>query len=433
MFGGKRQQRETAGGGNRQSPWMLARMRLRQHRPAMWSLRLLAVLLFIALFADFIANVRPIYCRIEGRHYFPVVKQYAVSLGLSNWSPPFNGNNWRELNYEKALMPLIPYSANTIDVYNGNYASPFGRQRVKSARYRHWLGTNRVGHDVAAGLVAGTRTAMLVGVVAMALATLIGILLGSLAGYFGDRRLRMSRAAVLLYSLGLAAGIYYAFIARSAAWLDGHILAEIAKSAGMLVLCLGVAHFLVKWPARLPILSKKIQLPVDAIVVRLIEVLNAIPTLLLILSIVVLIRRPSIFYVMAIIGLVRWTGIARFVRGELLRVRQLGYIEAGRALGFSEWRLLWRHALPNALSPVLIAIAFGVANAILLEAFLSFLGIGVSVDTVTWGTLLNEARSQPKAWWLAFFPGFAIFVSVTIFNLLGEGLNEALNPRLHKM
>ncbi|NUQ24355.1 MAG: ABC transporter permease [Saprospiraceae bacterium] len=432
MFGRKKRQRDTGDGNRRQSPWVLARQRLRQHRPAVWSLRILVVLLFIALFADFIANVRPIYCRIEGRHYFPVAQQYAVSLGLSNWKPPFNGNNWRELTYEKAIMPLIPYSANTLDVYNGNYVGPFDKQKTKSPRYRHWLGTNRVGHDVAAGLVAGTRTAMLVGVVAMALATLIGVLLGSLAGYFGDQHLRLSRAAVLLYSLALAAGLYYAFIARSAAWMDGNLLVEIIKSISIIAVCLVFCHFLIKWFEKISVFKKPMQLPVDAIVVRLIEVLNAIPTLLLILSIIVLIKRPSIFYVMAIIGLVRWTGIARFVRGELLRIRQLGYIEAGRALGFSEWRILWRHALPNALSPVLIAIAFGIANAILLEAFLSFLGIGVSVDTVTWGTLLNEARSQPKAWWLAFFPGFAIFVSVTIFNLLGEGLNEALNPRLHR-
>ena len=107
----------------------------------------------------------------------------------------------------------------------------------------------------------------------------------------------------------------------------------------------------------------------------------------------------------------------------------MGYVEAARVLGLSEWRILWRHAAPNALGPVLIALAFGIAGAILLEAFLSFLGIGLSPEEVTWGTMLNVARSNFRAWWLALGPGLAIFFTVTIFNLLGEGLSEAMDPR----
>jgi peptide/nickel transport system permease protein len=162
---------------------------------------------------------------------------------------------------------------------------------------------------------------------------------------------------------------------------------------------------------------------------RLIEIVNSIPGLLLILSIVAIIEEQSVFYIMAIIGLIGWTGIARFIRAELLRVRNLEYIEAAQALGYSEWRIIARHAIPNALTPVLITIAFGVASAILMEAFLSFLGIGVAAEEVTWGSLLNLARSKFSAWWLAIFPGLAIFVTVTVFNLLGEGLTDALDPR----
>ena len=91
-----------------------------------------------------------------------------------------------------------------------------------------------------------------------------------------------------------------------------------------------------------------------------------------------------------------------------------------------------KHAVPNALNPVFIAVAFGIAAAILVEAFLSFIGIGVPAETVTWGSLLNLARSASNAWWLAIFPGFAIFVTVTLFNLIGEGLTDALDPRMKK-
>lgn len=105
------------------------------------------------------------------------------------------------------------------------------------------------------------------------------------------------------------------------------------------------------------------------------------------------------------------------------------YIEAVKVLGLSDWEIIKKHALPNALPSALISIAFGIASSVIFEAFLSFLGIGVSVEEVTWGVLLKQARSNFSAWWLAIFPGIAIFITVTIFNLIGEGLNEALDPR----
>ena len=177
-------------------------------------------------------------------------------------------------------------------------------------------------------------------------------------------------------------------------------------------------------------LGKAVEVPVDIIVSRIIEVLECVPSLLLILSFVAIIEKPSIFIVMAIIGLTGWTGIARYLRAELLKVRSLEYIEAAQALGYPEWRIILRHAIPNALTPVLISVSFGIASAILTESGLSFLGIGVPPEQVTWGSMLSLARGYPQAWWIAIFPGFAIFISVTIFNLIGDGLTEAMDPRL---
>jgi peptide/nickel transport system permease protein len=171
------------------------------------------------------------------------------------------------------------------------------------------------------------------------------------------------------------------------------------------------------------------SVPIDIMVSRSIEILISVPRLLLIMSIVA-IAKPSIMLVMVIIGATSWTGIARFTRGELLRVRNLEYIEAAQSLGYSEFRTIFRHAIPNSLAPVLIAIAFGVAGAILTESFLSFLGIGVEAEVATWGKLLSLARKNFSAWWLALAPGFAIFITVTIYNLMGEGLTDALDPRL---
>ena len=192
---------------------------------------------------------------------------------------------------------------------------------------------------------------------------------------------------------------------------------------------MGVGNFLVIPFKYIPFLKKEVSVPLDIIISRMIEILNSIPTLFLILSILAIIKKPNIYYIMVIIGLTGWTSIARYIRAELLKIRSLEYIEASHSLGFSGMRTLFRHALPNALSSTLIAIAFGIASAILTESSLSFLGFG-SGDTVTWGVLLSSARQSPQAWWLAIFPGFAIFITVTVFNLIGDGLTDALDPRL---
>ncbi|MCB9296551.1 MAG: ABC transporter permease [Lewinellaceae bacterium] len=413
-----------------ESYWGIVRRQFRKKRLAVWSLRLLYGLIFIALTADFMANERPLYCKIDGQVYFPVFKQYAVALGLSTWEAQFFQKGWREHEYETVIWAPIPYSATTIDRKNNNYRAPGGEQDVESTRFRHWLGTDQLGRDVAAGMISGTRIAMLVGVVSMSIAALIGVFFGALAGYFGDDRFRASRIRVALNILGFLASIFYGFTARSYAFSEGTFSVELLKSLGIIAAIMVAANLLAGFLKRFPVLGRPVTLPLDLMVMRLIEVISSIPGLLLVLSILAVIEQPSILYVMAIIGLIRWTGIARFIRAELLRIRSLEYIEAAQALGFSEWRIIFRHAIPNALTPVLITIAFGVASAILLEAFLSFLSVGVPPEQVTWGSLLRLARSQASAWWLAIFPGFAIFLTVTIFNLLGEGLTDALDPRL---
>lgn len=402
--------------------------RFRANRTASGSLRILYILVFLAVFGDFIANEKPLYCRVEGQVYFPVFRQYAVDLGLAEWEARFVQTGWSELEYEKVLFPPIPYSAHTLDHRNMNYVSPLEEQQVDSWRRRHWLGTDRSGRDALAGMIRGTRIALSVGVVAMGVATFIGLLLGSLGGFFGDHGLRISYARLVLNLVGLGLGLFYAFVSRSYALSEVPFLWELLKSLGILFGMLLLVNILSSPARRLPWLGRRFDFPTDLLVMRLIELFNAIPGLLLILSVVAIVRQSNIFHIMVIIGLISWTSVARFVRAELLRIRRLSYIEAARALGYSRRRTLIRHALPNALPPVLITIAFGIAASILLEALLSFLGVGLPPDSVTWGTMLNQARSAPGAWWLAVFPGLAIFVTVTLFNLIGEGLSEALEP-----
>jgi peptide/nickel transport system permease protein len=168
---------------------------------------------------------------------------------------------------------------------------------------------------------------------------------------------------------------------------------------------------------------------IDLVISRIFELMLGIPTFFLILTIAATLR-PNIFYTMLIIGLTGWVGIARLTRNEFLKVRNLDYVTAAVSLGVPTPRILIRHILPNALAPVLVSIVLGIAAAILTESGLSFLGIGVPADLVTWGSILNEARSNTFAWWLAVFPGAAIFLAVVAYYLVGEGLRDALDPRL---
>ncbi len=170
----------------------------------------------------------------------------------------------------------------------------------------------------------------------------------------------------------------------------------------------------------------------DIVISRAIEIMLTIPTFFLIIAIIAFLP-PSIYNIMVIIGLTGWMGVARFVRAEFLKLKQLDFITALRALGASNKRIIFMHMLPNAMAPVLVSAVFGIAGAILTESSLSFLGFGVPPPTPSWGDILSQSRDYIEfAWWLTVFPGFAIFMSITAYNLVGEGLRDAMDPRLFR-
>jgi len=169
---------------------------------------------------------------------------------------------------------------------------------------------------------------------------------------------------------------------------------------------------------------------VDLSIMRLIEIILCVPGLFLILTIIALFGDRSIFMIMLAIGLVGWTGIARLVRGEFIRERARDYVVAARSLGLSSARILFRHILPNAISPVIVSATFGVAGAIITESTLSFLGLG-DASVPSWGVVLNDGRVDNE-WHMILAPGVAIFITVTLLNLMGDGLRDALDPKLRR-
>ncbi len=228
--------------------------------------------------------------------------------------------------------------------------------RLEPPSWAFPLGTDDLGRDVLTRILFGARISLLVGFVAVGIATAIGIVLGALAGYYG------------------------------------------------------------RW--------------VDNLIMRFVDIMLCFPTFFLILAVVAFLE-PSIWNIMIIIGLTGWMGVARLVRAEFLSLRERDFVLAARTAGARDGRIIFRHILPNALSPILVSATLGVAGAILTESALSFLGIGVQPPTPSWGNMLIAGKQTlGTAWWLSAFPGLAILVTVLGYNLLGEGIRDALDPRL---
>ncbi len=419
-----------------------------KNKTAKWSLNMLIFLAFIAVYSDLIANQKPVYAEVNKEVHYPIYEHLIdpmASVKYDGKDIPFDQFDWR-LNSDKVVWTLIPYSPNQQDNYNRNFKGPNDRQLYKnkkgtlepvSGKFRHKLGTDKTGRDVSSGLIHAAKISLTVGFISMGIAALLGIFLGALGGYYGNHSIRAHLGTFIMVILGVFLGYFYAFVALE--WqiteaMDHDKSTTLWYILKFMIFC-GMPFlfwYLSRFINKLPLLKKTYYVPVDSIIMRSIELLNSVPRLLLILVLAATFEEKSLTLVMIIIGLTSWTGIARFTRAEILRIRELNYIESAQAMGYSNFRIILRHILPNAMAPVFVSIAFGIAAAILIESSLSFLNIGVPDDVVTWGSMLNAAKQNWEASWMVIFPGLAIFITITVYNLIGEGLRDALDPKLKK-
>lgn len=287
------------------------------------------------------------------------------------------------------------------------------------------FGTDDLGRDVFARMLQGAWVSLTVGFVAVGISVLIGIILGGVAGYFGEGQIRIEHLAAVgllvagsgllisrIYSLGTvavaAAGFWLFFITVGKRKTDNQ-----RGFAGAVLL-------------------RRKVLSVDTLIMRFVDIMLCFPSFFLILTVIAILP-ASIYNIMIVIGLTSWMVSARLVRAEFLSLREQDFVAAARVLGVGSLRIIFRHMMPNAMGPVLVSATIGIASAILTEAGLSFLGFGVPPPHATWDNILSDGRRFIfDAPWLTFIPGVAILIVVLAFNLFGEGLRDVMNPRLRE-
>ncbi len=302
---------------------------------------------------------------------------YLSMDGETYWFPnQFETPELRIYDNQMILERLGPEDTAVLPLVPYGYNTHDLEAVLEGPSERHWLGTDASGRDVLARVIHGTRVSLAVGFLCVIVLTFIGVVFGSVGG-----------------------------------WTVGKSL------------------FFKGW------LGQVLGATPDFVLNRTIETLVSIPPLLIIIVIFNAIlpqRWEAVITMSVVIAIIRWTSVARLIRGEILKVRTLEYVDAARVLGMSPLRIVLRHVIPNAISPVLVAATFATASAILIESSLSFLGFGIPDDMASWGSVLQGVRANHEAWWLGVFPGFAVFLTVTAFNLAGEGLRDAIDPRLRQ-
>ncbi len=315
---------------------------------------------------------------------------------------------------EKLLKPFSPVD---IEMIKPDDRPAFGI---------YMLGTDDLGRDIFSRMMQGAWVSLTVGFVAVGISVLIGIILGGLAGYYGNLKIR-STSLIAIISL-FTSLVFLASGQRDLA-SDSFLIALVFIIASI------AYYFITSKGGALPKAVDALffeTISIDSFVMRLVDIMLCFPSFFLILTVVAILP-ASIYNIMIIIGLTSWMGTTRFVRAEFLSLREQDFVSAARAMGIRDMSIIFRHMIPNAIAPVLVSATIGIAAAILTEAGLSFLGFGVPPPHATWGNILSDGkRFIFDAPWLTYIPGLSILVIVLSFNLFGEGLRDALNPKLRK-
>lgn len=362
---------------------------------------LLMVSMLLALFNSMLCNEKPIIAKIGDSWSFPALKEFGSDLGILQL-----GNDMVLKKYSLAsiaIYPPIKYSYDFINRSGLKYAPPM----TQGPNGKHILGTDRLGRDVLAGVVRGFYISFKIGLISLLFAAIFGVIIGLCMGYFGNQYIRWSALEYLAVLSGILLALFY-FIYPISKSLVIHL------GFSLSILCF---FWLIKF-----VVSKlsfnKYPVPLDFTWLKIIELLKSIPALIILLVALPLFNSRGAVNIIVILAFLVWKNFARHSRAETFAVKEEEFVLNAKAQGQSDWSIIFRQILPNILPTILVLASFTFASLILLESSLSFLGLGLPIGEVSWGSLLAEGRTNPGAWWLSVFPGLSIFLVILCINLI---------------
>ena len=375
----------------------------------------LLLLLIIAVLAPFLANESPLLVKDRDGWYSPFFSQDVVQWNqrILNKDP--------ELDF--VLQPLIPWTAGRTDYVNADFAAPLEEQYYLASdntkqklplRYHHFLGTDLRGSDVLSGLLNALRITFLIGIVSTCIAAFFAFIAGVLAAWYAAEGWSASRLSLLIGVLILLVVVVMLRNLEFAPELAGGYYLQIAF---MLLLF----YILKRHP--ISFFERKVRLPIDAIMTRLSEVFSTFPRFILVIVMGAFLR-PSLMQVILLLSITGWPDLARVLRAEILRLKDLNFIDAGRISGAGSFRLLIKHLLPNAWPVLSVTLLYALAMNILMEAGLGFLGMGIPDSYISLGGMMAQGKDHLEAWWIILFPG--LLLSFTLFCLYRYA--ESLRP-----
>lgn len=388
-----------------------------------WAARFLFVVGFVAVFSPFIASEQPLLVYNQHGLQSPVIKNL-----LNNTTGLFDNTDWKSQNNELVIYPLIPWTAGKGDYANADYKSPFAQQILLDnqskeismpLRFRHWFGTDLRGADVLAGMINGAGVSIRIGFIAALLAFLLGLLIGGAAGWLKEFGLQLS------LGFCFAMLIFLIFVIQLFCTSSYLMISSLLIKFIIIIISLFIFVKVGRSLSYFYFFSKKIKIPFDVFVLRLIEIVSSFPKIVLILVFAGFFK-ASIGLLISLLVFTGWPDFARIIRSEFIRLSKFNYIEAARQIGASDRRIILRHILPNAIVPVLVTFVYAIASYMLIEAGLSFLGIGVPPTEVTWGSLMASGKENLNAWWLILFPGMMLTLTIASFHTVAEGIQKQL-------
>ncbi len=378
----------------------------RREQKKIWIFLAYGIIFFFVLvsfLAPLISNVDPIYVNDGQRTYWPVV----------------NSTNWQKICQDKNCIKkytIIPFSPETIDV-SSIHASP-GTKSKEFDQAPHLLGTDEIGRDVMSALIHGSRTAVWISFLAVLVAFMVGLLYGLCMGYYGSDKFSMTigQRIGLFFTCALFIYVGYFLFNLNQSGMVSSIVA-IFLLLLILVAYVFVSRLILRLTASI---GKASPVDVDAVGMRVVDMVKSLPPLFIVLFALQIIGQANIWSLVLLIAYLLWATFARHSRAEVIRLRNKPSVQSAMLAGRSDlW--IWRYEfLPFIVRPLFVTFAFSIAAAVLLEATLSFLGLGLPVDHVSWGTLINSARISGQSWWLLVFPGMCMLSLIWSLQHIGR-------------